>query len=137
MTAKEAINYLDKPVSFKNIPSLRLNIDDGVYILSEIQQNWRNEGGRRRIKSQFLISDIINPCVGYWVKPETVTEFNGEIEIDAEAALRKALNIRERHELYKARTFGTDEERTDAEGRIRRIQAETMDKIKAAIAKSA
>ena len=82
MTAKEAINYLDKPVSFKNIPSLRLNIDDGVYILSEIQQNWRNEGGRRRIKSQFLISDIINPCVGYWVNPETVTEFNGEIEID-------------------------------------------------------
>ncbi len=47
MKAKEAIAYLNKPVTFKNNPQTRLKISGGVYILTEIQQNWRMDADRR------------------------------------------------------------------------------------------
>lgn len=41
------------------------------------------------------------------------------------------------NDIYKARMFGTDAERGAAEDRIRRIQAETLERLKAAVKKYA
>ena len=131
MKARDAVRYLDKPVMYKSDGRKYMDISDGVYKLSEIQQNWRMVDGAVKSKTRFCITELKNPRANYWVEPEGVSEFNGEITSEIIAGPSDSLEkMRERHTLHKAYVFGTPEERADAEAKIKEIQERTMETLR-------